>query len=50
MRRGFNPSSVDMATALDIAEGIFAAIYIHSENAARRRMTPFTVAGLLNDR
>jgi hypothetical protein len=33
--RVFNPTKRDLETALDIAEGIFAAIYVHPEDAAR---------------
>jgi hypothetical protein len=33
--RLFNPTERDLEIALDIAEGIFAAIYIHPETAAR---------------
>lgn len=34
MHRMYKPTELDLNTALDIAEGIFAAIYVH-ENAAR---------------
>jgi Domain of unknown function (DUF4145) len=33
--RAFEPQKGDLNTALDIAEGIFAAIYIHGEAASR---------------
>jgi hypothetical protein len=33
MHRGYKPSVPDLNTALDIAEGIVSAIYVHSEKA-----------------
>jgi hypothetical protein len=33
--RAFNPRKEDLNTALDIAEGVFAAIYIHTEAATK---------------
>jgi hypothetical protein len=33
MHRGYKPSVADLNTALDIAEGIVSAIYVHAEKA-----------------
>jgi hypothetical protein len=33
MHRGYKPSEADLITALDIAEGIVSAIYVHAEKA-----------------
>jgi hypothetical protein len=33
MHRGYKPSVTDLNTALDIAEGIVLAIYVHTEKA-----------------
>src|SRR5258707_6799 len=33
MHRAYEPSEADLNTALDITEGIFAAIYVHADQA-----------------
>ena len=35
IHRMFKPSEVDLTTALDIIEGVFAAIFVHPDSAER---------------
>jgi hypothetical protein len=35
MHRSYEPSEADLNTALDITEGIFSAIYVHTEKARK---------------